>query len=169
MQGTPVTAYLSLGSNVGDRLESLRRACRMLDGDSIRVRRISSIYETEPVDLIEQDWFLNCVVEIETALAPQELLDRLHGIELQLGRRRGQPKGPRTIDIDILLYGERSIRTEKLSVPHPQMLRRRFVLEPLCEIAPSLQVPESEKRVEEFVRELKDCSEVRRIDAGLWV
>src|ERR1017187_10174720 len=133
MAEAPVMAYLSLGSNVGDRLGNLRQACTQLDSEGISLRRLSSIYETEPVDYLEQDWFLNCVAEIETGLRPLALLDRLQQIEAHLGRRRERPKGPRTLDIDILLYWDYTLTSERLLLPHPGMLQRRFVLEPLCE------------------------------------
>ena len=161
MTATP--AYLSLGSNVGDRLENLRQACRGLESAAIRLRLLSSVYETEPVDYVEQDWFLNCVVEIETDLTATQLLDRVHEIEAQLGRRRERPKGPRTVDIDILLYGDAAMRSEQLVLPHPRMLERRFVLEPLLEIAPSLRLPPSGQTVEQIVRNLHDPAQVRRV------
>lgn len=163
MAETPVTAYLSLGSNLGNRGENLRLACQQLEGDGIRLRRLSSIYETEPVDFVEQDCFLNCVAEIETDLAPLALLERLQQIENCLGRRRERPKGPRTLDIDILLYGDGSFRNESLLLPHPRMLQRRFMLEPLREIAPTLRFPLSHKSVDEIFQSLGDPSQVRRI------
>ena len=163
MEQPPVTVYLSLGSNIGDREENLRQACRMLDAEGIQVRRISSVYDTEPVDFQEQDWFLNCVLEVETNLPPLVLLDRLKQIEVQQGRQHGRPKGPRTIDIDLLLYGEQTFSSERLTLPHPEMLRRRFVLEPLRELAPSLRLPVVGETVDEILSELRDPSQVRRI------
>jgi 2-amino-4-hydroxy-6-hydroxymethyldihydropteridine diphosphokinase len=162
MPEAPVTAYLSLGSNIGDRLENLRQGCSQLNGERIRLRRLSSVYETEPVDYTEQAWFLNCVAEIETQLGPLSLLERLHEIENRMGRLRERPKGPRTLDIDILLYGDLTLSSENLFLPHPRMLERRFVLEPLSEIASSLRLPLSQKTVEEVLRELDDRSQVRR-------
>ncbi len=156
-----VTAYLSIGSNIGDRLENLRQACRRLESSGLRLRAISSVYETEPVDVLEQDWFLNCAVAIETSLSPLALLDKIHEIERDLGRRREIPKGPRTIDIDILLYGDATLRSESLTLPHPGMLARRFVLEPLREIAPALRVPPANKSVSDLYRELQDPAAVR--------
>ena len=156
-----MTVYLSLGSNLGDRLENLRRACQALAQKGIRWRRLSSVYETEPVDFAEQDWFLNCVVEVETSLAPLALLQEVQQIEEELGRQREQPKGPRTLDIDILLYGDLVLPSGALVLPHPRMLERRFVLEPLREITPSLRLPLSSKTVEEAFRELRDPSQVR--------
>jgi 2-amino-4-hydroxy-6-hydroxymethyldihydropteridine diphosphokinase len=158
---TPVIAYLSLGSNVGGRLENLRQALRLLCQEGIALRRTSSIYETEPVDLPNQAWFLNCVAEVGTTLPPLALLRRLQQIEAQLGRERVIPKGPRTLDIDILLYGNARLGSEELTVPHPGMLHRRFVLEPLRELAPKLAIPGASKTVEEAYRDLRDPAQVR--------
>lgn len=165
------TAYLSLGSNLGDRCEQLRRACQALEASAIRLQSCSSIYETEPVDFAAQGWFLNCVVAVETVLSPLALLETLQGIEHKLGRRRRQPKGPRSIDLDILLYGNRTLNSKALVVPHPRMLERRFVMEPLREIAPSLRFPVSretpvlQETVEELFQKLQDFSSVRRISS----
>ena len=173
MADAPTTVYLSLGSNVGDRLKNLRRACTALEARGIRVRRASSVYETEPVDVREQGWFLNCVVEVETALPPAVLLTELQEIEREQGRERVRPKGPqakspRTIDLDILLYGDSVIGDESLVVPHPRLHERRFVLEPLRELAPALQLPVFGRTVEEVFGELRDSSEVRRIPDPLF-
>ena len=132
----PATAYLSLGSNLGNREANLREAIRRLT-ELGTVRKVSSFYETEPVEFIEQPWFLNCSVELETALPPRELLNALLAIEHALGRERVQPKGPRLIDLDILLYGDAVVREPGLAIPHPALHERRFVLEPLAEIAPA--------------------------------
>lgn len=161
-----VTAYLSLGSNLGDRADSLRRACQALEACGVRLRRLSSVYETEPVDFRDQGWFLNCVAKVETTLPPLELLHQLQSIEKQLGRERRVAKGPRTLDIDILLYGNVALRTEELVIPHPHMLERRFVLEPLCEIAPGLELPGSGERVEKALRELSDSARIRRLNGA---
>lgn len=133
--------YLSLGSNLGDRERLLERALEKLAASGVRVLRVSSVYETEPVDRRSQPWFLNMVVEAETALLPRVLLMRIRRIELELGRRRLGTKGPRPIDIDVLLYGDAVIRTPELTVPHPRMGERRFVLEPLAELVPQLRHP----------------------------
>ncbi|MBI2817094.1 MAG: 2-amino-4-hydroxy-6-hydroxymethyldihydropteridine diphosphokinase [Acidobacteria bacterium] len=159
----PVTAYLSIGSNIGDRVQRLRQACQSLESAGLRLRSVSSIYETEPVDVVEQDWFLNCAACIETTLGPEELLAKVHEIERDLGRVRERPKGPRTVDIDILLYGDSTFRGETLILPHPRMLDRRFVLEPLREIAPDLHVPPDGKTVSELLHQLKDPAQVCRI------
>ncbi|MDQ6759431.1 MAG: 2-amino-4-hydroxy-6-hydroxymethyldihydropteridine diphosphokinase [Acidobacteriota bacterium] len=145
------TAYLSLGSNLGNREENLRRALDLLREAGVRVAKSSSIYETEPQDVREQPWFLNMVIEVETALFPKQLLGRIHKIERELGRKRTVPKGPRTIDIDILLYGSLVMDSAELEIPHPRMAERRFVLEPLQEIAPGILHPVTTKTVREML------------------
>ena len=161
------TSYFSLGSNLGDRLENLRAAMRRLSDSDIALRRTSSIYETEPVDNTEQGWFLNCVAKVNTSLEPLALLHKLQSIERELGRERAVPNGPRTIDIDILLYDDLVVQTDELTLPHPRMQQRRFVLEPLCEIAPALAIPGSGKTVEQALRELVDPAQVRLLIKSL--
>jgi len=134
-------AYLSLGSNVGDREANLRAAVDRLTGPGVRVLRTSPVYETEPVDYTAQRWFLNLAVEAQTSLFPLQLLARVQKIERALGRVRAIPKGPRVIDIDILLYGASVVHTGKLDIPHPRMAERRFVLAPLHDLAPALRHP----------------------------
>jgi 2-amino-4-hydroxy-6-hydroxymethyldihydropteridine diphosphokinase len=137
------TVYLSLGSNVGERERMLQSALDLLNTLGVAIKRVSSVYETEPVDFKEQRFFLNLVAEAETELFPMMLLDRIQKIELALGRKRsGLPKGPRTIDIDILLYGAARVHSARLTIPHPRMHDRRFVLAPMCELAPGLRHPE---------------------------
>ena len=135
-------AYLSLGSNLGDRAANLQRALHDL-GVLGRVTKKSSLYETEPVEFTAQPWFLNCAVELETQCEPMELLAGILAIERSLGRIRDEssPKGPRILDIDILLFGERVMELPELTIPHPAMHLRRFVLEPLAEIAPEVRHP----------------------------
>lgn len=133
--------YLSLGSNIGNREANLRDAIARLEAPDLRVTRVSPAYETEPVDYRDQRWFLNLVVEAETTLFPMMLLARTGRIERELGRVRTVPKGPRTIDIDILLYGNAVVRTAALEIPHPRMGERRFVLAPLADLAPELRHP----------------------------
>ncbi len=135
------TVHLSLGSNLGDRAGNLRAAIAVLPGVGVRVAKVSSLYETEPVDYLEQPWFLNCVVEAETSLAPLDLLHALRGIEAQRGSQKEFAKGPRLLDMDILLYGDETIELPELQIPHPRMLLRNFVLAPLAEIAPALKHP----------------------------
>ena len=135
------TVYLSLGSNLGDRSRNIEAALGLLEPAGVRILRRSALYETEPQDLPDQPWFFNLVVEAETALSPSRLLRLILRVERQLGRRRLVPKGPRLIDIDILLYGSAIICAPHLAVPHPRLLHRRFVLEPLLELAPQLAHP----------------------------
>jgi 2-amino-4-hydroxy-6-hydroxymethyldihydropteridine diphosphokinase len=138
-----VTSYIGLGSNLGDREAFLRRAVDLLRAEpEIDVTAVSSVRETDPVGLVDQPRFLNAVARIETDLAPQELLDRMLAAERELGRRRDGPRfGPRTIDLDLLLYGDEEIDEPGLVVPHPRLAERRFVLEPLYELDPGLVVP----------------------------
>jgi 2-amino-4-hydroxy-6-hydroxymethyldihydropteridine diphosphokinase len=158
------TVYLSLGSNLGDREKNLRTAMIALAEAKVRMTCVSSLYETEPVDLREQPWFLNCVVQGETQLAALDVLRTLRGIESQMGSKKLVPKGPRLIDLDILLYGDETIDTPELQVPHPRMLQRRFVLAPLAEIAPNLKHPAWKETVTELGAKVRDSSEVRRLN-----
>jgi 2-amino-4-hydroxy-6-hydroxymethyldihydropteridine diphosphokinase len=157
------TVYLSLGSNVGNREENLRAAIAALGNAGVRVTRVSSLYETEPVDFLEQAWFLNCAVQGETDVRALELLRALRGIELQMGSKKLVAKGPRLIDMDILLYGSETIDSPELQVPHPRMHLRRFVLLPLAEIAPALEHPLWRRTVSEMAAATTDRSEVRRL------
>ncbi len=158
----PKTVYLSLGSNLGDRQANLDRAIAQMNASGIVVRRVSSFYETEPVDFLAQGWFLNCVVEAETSLLPLQLLHELRRIERLLGRRRMVRRGPRGIDIDILLYENAVVRSAELQVPHPRLAQRRFVLQPLRELAPALRHPTFQKSVAELLAETPDRSRLRR-------
>src|SRR5260221_9670956 len=130
-----MNVYLSLGSNIGDREENLRTAIDELPHVGVAIRRVSSFYETEPVDLREQPWFLNCVVEAETHFDAFMLLRALREIETKMGSKKLVAKGPRLVDMDIILYGSETIDAPELQVPHPRMHQRRFVLVPLVEIA----------------------------------
>jgi 2-amino-4-hydroxy-6-hydroxymethyldihydropteridine diphosphokinase len=144
--------YLSLGSNIGDRAANLNAAI-----DRLRVLgevvAVSSFYETEPVEFIAQAWFLNCAVALDTEKTPQQLLAGIVDIEQQLGRRRGRKKGPRIIDLDILLFGNSIVDDPGLTIPHPAMHERRFALEPLAEIAPDALHPV----LQQTIRELRDA------------
>jgi 2-amino-4-hydroxy-6-hydroxymethyldihydropteridine diphosphokinase len=153
--------YLSLGSNLGDRADFLVRAILALSPAGVRVVRRSAIYETAPVDSPGSGDFLNMVAQAETELAPQALLAALLGIERSLGRERTVPRGPRTIDIDILLYGSSVVREAGLTIPHPVMAARRFVLLPLAEIAPGLRHPVLRRTIGELLAECPDASAVR--------
>ncbi len=145
-------AYLSLGSNVGNREGNLREAIDRLESAG-RVVSVSSFYETEPVEFTEQAWFINCAVSLETTKMPEELMTSLLRIEQAMGRQRTGKKGPRTIDIDLLLFDDMIMNSAALKIPHPAMHERRFVLEPLTEIAPEVRHP----ILKRTVRELRDA------------
>ncbi len=153
--------YLSLGSNVGDREAQLRDAQIRL-GTAGRIAKVSSFYETEPMDFTEQPWFLNCAVEFENNESPQQLMATILRIEREMGRRRVEKKGPRLIDIDILLFGDETISSPELTIPHPAMHQRRFVLEPLAEIASEAVHPVLKKTIRELLDELPPGQVVHR-------
>ena len=156
------TVYIGLGANVGDRAATIARGIAALTAAGIRVARQSSLYATEPVDAPAQQWFLNAVVEAETELMPRQLLRAVSGIERAFGRQRIVPHGPRTLDLDILLYGTSIIRTPELEVPHPRLAARRFVLVPLAELAPTLRHPTLHRSMAELLAATPDSSQVRR-------
>ena len=141
---------------MGDRAANLRQGCTLLEAPELHVLRASSLYETAPQGLLDQPWFLNQVIEAETTLLPRQLLKRLLNIEREMGRKRTVRNGPRTIDLDIVLYGSSVIQTAELTVPHPRMNERRFVLEPLAELAPELRHPESKLKMSELLSRVKD-------------
>ena len=155
----PTIAYIGLGSNIGNRKENCLKALELL-GSAARVRKVSSFYCTEPVGYREQEDFINAVAELETGFSPHELLVACRAIEEELGRTRPFPWGPRTIDLDILLYGDAVIEMPDLTIPHPLMATRRFVLIPLCEIAPLIIHPISKKTAQRLLHELEDTSRV---------
>jgi 2-amino-4-hydroxy-6-hydroxymethyldihydropteridine diphosphokinase len=157
-----VTAYLSLGSNLGDRAANLRAAIAQIDVAG-RMLAVSGFYETQPVDVPDQPWFLNCVAAIDTDKTPRELLQLALQIEASMGRLRMREKGARNIDIDVVLFGDRTINEPGLKIPHPVMQQRRFVLEPLVEIAPEARHPGLGKTARELLAELPSGQTVRRL------
>lgn len=147
-------AYLGIGGNIGDRKANIEGAIEILSSsDSIEVTKVSSLYETEPVGYEDQDWFMNVVVEIETTLSPYELLEYCQKIENELKRVRLIRWGPRTIDVDVLLYEGYESDAEDLTVPHPRMTERAFVMVPLYEINDDLQI--SGKHISEIIGSLE--------------
>ncbi len=155
--------YLSLGSNLGDRVAQIRKALEMLPSEGVPILRVSSLYKTEPVDFRPQAWFVNCVAEADTELMPLQLLKALKSIERALGRRPGIPKGPRAIDIDILFYENVVVHTPELTIPHARLGDRRFVLMPLRELAATARHPLTQRTVLEMLRETSDASQVVRL------
>ncbi len=163
----PNLAYLSLGSNVGDREPQLRDAIARLEAAG-RVLSVSSFYETEPVEVTEQGWFLNCAVALETTATAERLMTELLLIEQRMGRQRVQKKGPRTIDLDILLFidpltGDAVTDSPQLTIPHSAMHQRRFVLQPLAEIAPGARHPVLKKTIRELLDSLPAGQAVRKL------
>ena len=155
-------AYVSLGSNIGDRLYYLQQAVRLLgETESVEVVKMSSIYETDPVGYKDQAAFLNIVVELRTTLLPQELLKKCNEIEAELGRTREVHWGPRTVDLDILLYNEENVKTDNLIIPHPRMTERGFVLIPLVELNAALVDPQSQQS-------LLNLAHVQKEGVRLW-
>jgi len=154
-------AYLSLGSNMGDRAAHLRDAIARLQSEG-RILLVSSFYETEPVEFTDQAWFLNCALALETTRTPRQLMSDILTIEQEMGRQRIQKKGPRILDIDILLFSDQIIDSPDLTVPHPAMQNRRFVLEPLAEIAPEARHPVLKKTIRELLDALPTGQTVRK-------
>jgi GTP cyclohydrolase-4 len=148
-----ITVYLCLGSNLGNRQDNLGKALAFLS-QRLRIGKISSIYDTEPVGKINQPRFLNLVCEIKTMLSPVELLTLAKSIEIKLGRVLSKSNAPRPIDIDILFYGDQVIKTSEINIPHPRLADRAFVLVPLAEITPELVHPVSGKTIEELKRQV---------------
>ena len=162
-----VRAYIGLGTNQGDRLVNLRKALDLLAAnEKVKITKVASLYETDPVGYLEQDCFYNTVAELETVAGPQELLKILLDAEAQIGRVRTIRWGPRTIDLDLLVYGCQRIREQSLEVPHPLMLERAFVMAPLIELNPFLRF--GNKTGIEFLENLKNFQKIACIKTEIW-
>ena len=156
--GAAHTVFLSVGSNLGDKLDNCRRGIAALGTPGLaRIERVSRFFRTSPVDYLDQDWFVNAAVKITTFLSPPELLERLIGIQRQMGRKRDAIRfGPRLLDLDILLFDALVMRTETLEIPHPRMHKRAFVLQPICDIDPTIIHPVLERRVKDLLAAIED-------------
>jgi len=160
-----VRAYIGLGGNVGDVLASMKSAIQSLNADNqITVKSISDVYKTPPWGIEDQDWFLNVCIGLETTLTAQDLLKACLEAELALKRVRDIRWGPRTIDLDVLVFGEEQINEENLQVPHPRMHERAFVIKPMADIAPDLYL--REKKISDWLADL-DASEIQKVDETL--
>jgi 2-amino-4-hydroxy-6-hydroxymethyldihydropteridine diphosphokinase len=149
------TTYLGLGSNMGDRKALLRTALEKLTAPDLRLKQVSDFYETEPIGLRDQPWFLNLAAEFETELFPRQLLHRAQRVEREMGRVRTIPNGPRNIDIDVLLYGNAIVKVDELEIPHPRYRDRRFTLAPLAELAPEMRDPVTHQTMREMLAALR--------------
>src|SRR5262245_24826701 len=156
-------AFLSLGSNVGDKAGNLEQARRKLEEAGVHLKGVSPVYLTEPVDYKQQDWFLNQVLRVSTALDPMQLLQSCLKIEEEMGRERWVAKGPRPIDIDVLLYQDLVLKSQALTIPHPRLHLRRFVLQPLTALAPELIHPLLQKPMIELLLGCPDTAQVRQL------
>ena len=161
--------YLGVGSNLGDKRENIRKALGLLR-EKCEVRAVSSLYNTEPVGFADQDWFLNAAVKIETELVPGDLRSFLRSIEERLGKKSVRKNGPRTIDLDILFYGNRTINELGLTIPHPRLHERLFVLAPLDEICPAFVHPLLHRSVRDLRSRVKDEHRVEKLpeDSEEW-
>lgn len=153
--------YLALGSNLGDRRANIEAALQRLDANGVKIRQVSSLYRTEPIGYTAQPWFVNCAAEVATDLMPVQLIRRCQAIQRDMGRRPGPRNGPRLIDIDILLYENAVVRSAEVTIPHPRMAERRFVLVPLSEIAAGAEHPVTRQTVREMLGAAPPAAVVR--------
>ena len=158
----PVTVFVSVGSNLGERQKNVLAAIRALQDDQATLVAASGLYETEPTDLEDQPWFINAVAKLSTTRSPGALLELCQEIERSLGREKGVRFGPRVLDIDILLYGDDVVDTDDLTIPHPRMSERRFVLVPLAEIAPDLADPRTGEPFAQMLQRLDEGKKALR-------
>jgi 2-amino-4-hydroxy-6-hydroxymethyldihydropteridine diphosphokinase len=161
-----VVAYICLGSNLGDRATHIKKALKLLEEKGIDIEKVSSLYSTEPAEVQQQPWFLNLVAEIATSLSAEELLNLCQQLERKLGRSSKGDRAPRTIDIDILFYGDKVVQKANLQIPHPRLHVRRFMLAPLCEIAPAFIHPVYKKTISQLINDVKDSSKVIKLKSG---
>jgi 2-amino-4-hydroxy-6-hydroxymethyldihydropteridine diphosphokinase len=158
-----VVAYICLGSNLGNRAAHIKEALKALEEKGIVIEKVSSLYSTEPVEVQQQPRFLNLAAEITTSLSAEELLDLCQKVERKLGRSTKGNKAPRTIDIDIIFYGDKVVQKANLQIPHPRMHMRRFMLAPLCEIAPAFIHPVYKKTISQLIDDVEDYSRVIKL------
>ncbi|HEV8337511.1 MAG TPA: 2-amino-4-hydroxy-6-hydroxymethyldihydropteridine diphosphokinase [Candidatus Polarisedimenticolia bacterium] len=159
--------FLGLGSNLGDRLDHLRQAIESLQDKGVRIVRLSAVYDTDPVGYRAQGNFLNLVAEVDWQASPRELLERCQAVERERGRARAVRDGPRTLDLDLLLFGDRILKETDLTLPHPRMHERRFVLQPLAELAPLLRHPVLGMTVGTLLERCADSAGVRQLPVRL--
>jgi len=158
------TAFVGLGTNMGDKRANIKKAIAVLGGmKTVHIAGVAPVYRTAPVGYTAQDWFLNTVVKVETYLSPRELLAKLLGIEEKMGRKRTIRWGPRVIDLDLLLYGDRVVKEKDLVVPHPRLTERAFVVVPLADLAPDLILPGG-KRAAQLAADLMKEQQVEKVD-----
>ncbi len=155
--------FLSLGSNLGDREKNINHALFSLEKEGVEIMKVSSLYETQPVDFPSQPWFYNQLLEVRTKADPESLLELVKKIEKKMGRKRGQKKGPRIIDIDIILAGTTVIQKKELEIPHPRMEKRNFVLLPLVEISPDTVHPVLNEEIKTLWEKSEDRSIIKKI------
>jgi len=158
------TIYIGIGSNVGSRYSNIKKALTLLKENKIKVNKISSMYETSPVGITKQNWFINCVAECETSLSADKIVAAFKKVESKLGRKKTIKWGPRIIDIDLLLYDKRVINEKKVIVPHPYLHLRRFVMEPLIEVNGRLKHPVLKIKISEILNNISNKDKVKKIN-----